>query len=98
MALAKNFLVGGQSRISFVFDIVNKTEVNNWQKLEIFFTQPLSSVNLDTSTCLFTSSALVPQSITSMSAATSLNYQCSYSSLSNSLTFTNPNYTVSQFM
>lgn len=98
VALAKNFLVGGQSRISFVFDIVNKTEVNNWQKLEIFFTQPLSSVSINTSTCLFSSSALVPQSITSMSTPTALNYTCSYSSLSNSLVFTNPNYIASQFM
>lgn len=28
--LAKNFLIGGPTRISFLIDIVNQTEMNNW--------------------------------------------------------------------
>lgn len=90
-----NYLVGCTSPLSFVFDIPNITEANSWETIQVVFLQPLNSVKLDTSSCKLTSNTAVMWAMGNYSSnGQPATIQCSYSTLNNVLTFTNPNYTV----
>lgn len=46
-----NFLVGCESRFSFVFDIWNRTHKSSWEKLKVKFTDNLRTISLNTQSC-----------------------------------------------